>query len=64
MRARDIIGRTVMKVDQDRTKDNCGTTVYAVKRLYLDNGVVLYVRAEETEMSPIVEIGKCDWKWR
>lgn len=41
MKKRKVIGRKIVGIDQERTTDQAGKPVWAIKHIFLDNGTVL-----------------------
>lgn len=57
MRARDVVGRRIVRVDHERFYDeHAGKTVTVVSRIVLDNGTILYPTASEGEYEPYGDI--------
>ena len=60
MRARDVIGRTIVAVNQERVSTNWAgdgkelAFNWSVTSLVLDNGKTLILQAIETDYEPIV----------
>ncbi len=54
MRARDIVGKTVKRVVQERTVTPYGV-VYEIHRIEFTNGSLLYFNAVPTEDDPVIE---------
>lgn len=55
MRARDIIGRTVERVEQVRRSTNCDTTVYSVEYIHFTDGSYIGLHVAELEADYAVE---------
>lgn len=54
MRARDIVGRRIVRVEQQRYDTRCGEVQWQILWLELDNGTRVVLHPEETEYEPIV----------
>lgn len=54
MRAKDIIGKKVVKVEQTRAMANSGVA-YNIDRILFDDGTILYFNVGETEGDYVVE---------
>jgi hypothetical protein len=59
MRARDIIGKKIVAIDQERmnTRDHAGTwsdPVWMITSITFEDSSALYFNAEETDFMPIV----------
>ena len=56
MRARDVIGRKIVAVRQDRIHDEVRGFYWGVIGFTLDNGTELVLNACESENNPYVEV--------
>jgi hypothetical protein len=62
LRARDVIGRRIVAVRQQRFSnyDHLGQMGYELQALVLDNGRSIYFSAVETEVEPYVDASLTD----
>lgn len=49
MRARAIVGKRVLRVDQVRVHDDVGTQAIALERIVFSNGMVLFFTVHELD---------------
>jgi len=48
MRARDVVGRRILAVEQELVKSSSGKQVHCIERLRLEGGVTLFFVTVET----------------
>jgi len=55
MRASDVVGRKIVSITQERSRDTADSVVYDLTCIELDNGSNVIIQAFETDAEPGVE---------
>jgi hypothetical protein len=57
MRSRDVLGKRIVRVDQYRMRSNGGRTHWALARIVLDDGTVIFPTTIEPDLKDWTEYG-------